>query len=326
MTFQVPWVISDVTEVPLEAARLVAYAATGGKQGVVGPGDLLVRALGTPGSSVRIALGAFAALNNYPSNTSQSYMGWNDGEVTKAISSTGGSARSDLIYVRVWDGGQTGGGTSGIATVEVEQDVDPATTTLSQIDANIAGVELARVDMPSSTSTVQQAYITDLRTLVLPRQTQIVRMGNLDTGASLEQLTATSYTLWPSVATFSVTIPPWAIRAQIICNIAGYQIYDPDGGGGNVFGDFRVSLGSLTTSNTVYNMSIPPEGGQTDVGASFVADDIAITDTLRNTVQTLKFEGKRDDGSTNTNLRAIPGTVCVIQVTFYEAPDAAYWD
>jgi hypothetical protein len=326
MTFQTPWVISDVVEVPLSVARLLAFIATAGKEGVVGPGDLQVRALGTPGSSVRIAKGAFAALNSFPSNDQQTYLGENDAEVTAAVTATGGTTRSDLVYVRINDTGQTGGGTSGPATIVVAQGVSPTITTLAEHNSSIAGIALARIDMPASTSIVQQSYITDLRKLVQPRRADIMRIANLPNGASQQTLTSTSFVNWPSEAAWQIDIPSWAVRAQVIGHIAGYQIVEGTSPA-NVWGGLRVQMGTLFSATTEYNHSAPSGAGKIDAAASMVAADFYIPKADRGTKnRNLRLEGKRDGGTANTNIRAAWGTVVTIQVVFYESPDDQYWE
>lgn len=327
MTFRVPWVISDVTEVPLEVARMLAYAATGGSQGVVGPGDLQVRSLSTPGSSVRIAPGTFIALNNFPSNDNQSYIGWNDGEITKAVTATGPATRSDLVYARIWDGGQTNGGTSGIASVEIAQGVNPSTTTLEEVNANIAGVALARIDMPANTSTVDQAYITDLRKLVNPRRREIVRIHNMPDSSSVQNLTSASYVTWPSQATWSVEIPDWAVRAQLVVNIAGYQIYEgATTTGASLWGKLRAGIGTLYTAATDYNYSVPAGLGKVDAGSTVIAGDLYIPAADRGTTKNMLIQGLRTSATPSSAcIRTNWGTVVVMQVIFYEDPDSQFW-
>lgn len=328
MTLQVPWVISDVDEVPLEVARLLAYISVAGKEGIVGPGDLLVRATAVPGTNVRIAPGSFAALNRFVGASQQSYLGQNDAEITHPITQTGGAPRSDLLYVRINDSGQTGGGTSGVATIEVVEDVDPATTELSQVLSGVAGIALARIDMPASTSTVSQGYIKDLRKLVAPRREEHMRIANYDDVSTPDSLSSSSYITWPSAANWTIDIPSWAVRAQIVAWVSGYKVVQGNTSTStNCYGKWRIQLGFWTSIPTYYNHNVSQAAGTLDLATTMTAVDVYIPVADRGTTgRTLKSEGLRDGGNhANSLIKAAWGTTVVVQVVFYETADDKYW-
>lgn len=327
MTFQVPWVISDVAEVPLEVSRLLAYIATNAKEGILEPGDLQVRSLASPGSSIRVAPGSFAAINNFPGNSQQTYLGQNDAEVTASVTATGGSARSDMVYVRINDTGQTNGGTSGAASLVVAQGVSPTATTLADVNSSISGIALARIDMPANTSTVQQSYITDLRKLIQPRKQDLVRIANLPDNTNPQDLTASTFVNWPSEAAWTVDIPDWAVRAQVIAYVSSYKIVEGGTAGANIWGEIRCQLGTLYTPSIVYNHSVPAGLGLIDAASTQCAGDIYIPTSDRGTTgRSLRLEGKRTGSNDPGSLiRADWGTCVTIQVIFYESPDDQFW-
>src|SRR5688572_17632017 len=98
-----PWMIGGGVEHSVEVARLLAYIAGNGKEGIVRPTHLRVTQQGTPAASVRVLTGAAVILNRTAGADSQSYLGRMPSNDTVAITPTTAAARSDLIIGRVED-------------------------------------------------------------------------------------------------------------------------------------------------------------------------------------------------------------------------------
>lgn len=171
----VPWFVGGGAEHSPEVARLLAYAATNGAEGIVSPGDLKVAPLDVPGTSVRVLTGAALILNRAQSGDHQTYVGRLPVEDVVAIASTGsGAGRSDLIVAEIMDPFVPGSSFQTPDDVKVGpyirtrviSNVAAGTTT---VPAGITGVALARIDLPASTGTVTADLIKDLRHLAQPR-------------------------------------------------------------------------------------------------------------------------------------------------------------
>lgn len=319
MTWQTPWVISGVTEVPLDVARVMAYAATGGAEGVIGAADLEVRQLATAGGSIRVLGGAFVALNRYASGSSQSYIGYNVGEATVAVSpNTGSTTRYDLVYAHITDPGQSGGGSTAapVETRIIQSGVTVNTTQLNQVAgyANTAGYALARLAIPANTSAITQAMITDLRGVAQARRQTEVLVTNL-TGATSNQASGT-WNLFPNQATWDVTIPSWATRMSVVAQVQGIEITGTSGQG--FAGKFRVKAASQLSPETEFNLAIT--SGTKDTAGTLVAGDLPVTKATRGTSQVFRLEAIKSSGA--AELKANAGTVIVLQVTFYVATES----
>lgn len=323
----VPWFVGGGAQHSPEIARVLSYAAFGGAEGIVGPPDLQVVEQGVPDDTVQVLPGAASILNRASAQEYQAYVARLPSAESVSIAPTGaGETRSDLIVARVedpWLAGEPWADPADPTTgpyvfTRVISNVPAGTKTLQEVNPGESGIALARIDLPASTGTVTQAMIQDLRVLPAPRREQRLYVHNQT--AQGNTLSNSTFATWPLQATWQVEIPEWATRVQIAGTLAGYKIVE-GGNGGNVFGDFRASLGSLTTQQTLYNHSAPTGFGRIDAGGSAVGDDLLIPESDRGTTQTLALEAKRDGGSTGCNLESADGQVTFFQVVFYEAPD-----
>lgn len=320
MTWQVPWVISDVTEIPLEVARVLAYAATDGRAGVVEPGDLEVRALTIPGTFIRVLDGAFSAPNRFGGpGRPESYIGYNLGEdVVAAPANTTGAKIYRMVYAHILDPGQTGGG-SVAGPVETRIIACGANDKrLQDVTgyANQSGIALARLEIPALTSTIQQNHIVDLRTKLRDNREKVVKVLNMPNGATENQASGT-WNLFPNQATWTVDVPSWATRMSVIGHIDGMEIRGSTGQGWN--GKMRIKTGATTyTSPTEINVVVAQ--GPKDTMGTLVADDLVVPKAERNTTQTFRFEAIKDGGA--AGLWAAWGTVMVLDLTFYDSTES----
>ena len=176
MTWDLPWVASGSSEIPLDVARAFTYAATDGLSGIIGQpfsNVLKVTQTSTPSGSVQTAAGAFVAVSKFAGAVNESYVGRNDGTISTSVPSTTASSRSDLVYAHITDPGQAGQpATASVVETRVITGVPSNTTSLNSVSGyeTQSGLALARIDRPSGTSTVTQAQIVDLRVSALPSQ------------------------------------------------------------------------------------------------------------------------------------------------------------
>lgn len=326
MTWQpVPWFVAGGLHSP-EVARLLAYAATGGKQGVVEATDCAVTELAVPAGSVQVLPGAVAVLNGSPGGGQQSYLARNPEAETVAITPTGsGGPRTDLIVAAIEDPQYPGTAAPADPTVgpyvftRVIEDVAPGTTRLSDVAGheNDSAVVLASVTLPASTGTVLDSHITDLRRLVQPRSEPVLRTVALTTGQTDPQDTKTAGgEPWPNAASWSVDIPEWATKVRIVGMWNQVKGFD---GGANGFLWVRLSDGTTTldTEMTVYDT---PAGAGANRASFVCADDLEIPDALRGATVTVNFHGRNTVGTAGNYVTADESTSMVLMADFIEEP------
>jgi hypothetical protein len=219
----VPWFIGGDAEHGPDVARMLAYLATGGKQGVVSPADLKVLPLDVPGPGVKVLGGGASILNRAASQ--QAYTVRNpttDVDSVKIAATGSGSGRSDLIVCRV-DNPNVDGNAPAPANLakgpyvkfDVIAGVPAGTRQLADLPqyAGLSAIELARVDLPASTGTVTSSMVTDLRALATPRSERVIVKGAL-TDASVT-LSTGAWRVFPQNPIGGIPIPSWATHAVI---------------------------------------------------------------------------------------------------------------
>lgn len=314
----VPWLVGGGAQHSPEVARLLAYAAMAGNEGVIGSGDLKVSALGTPGSAVNVAPGACGILCRATGQQYQMYAGRMATQDTVSIAATGsGSGRSDLVVARVedpWLSGEpwpdpTTPATGPYIFTRVIPNVPSTTTTVTGLNLGYSAIPLARIDIPASTATITQAMIVDLRRIANPRRER--RLFTASPTAE-QNLTAASYAAWPSATSWSVAVPSWATQVKIAVTLASIQ-----GLNANTYGTVRAKLGSLFTQHVVYDLDIASGGSVRTTLA--VGDTLSVPSALRGTTQTLSMEGLRSSGT--GNLQADLATTVIADVEFVEVAE-----
>ncbi|MEV7684244.1 hypothetical protein AB0O64_37810 [Streptomyces sp. NPDC088341] len=304
-------------------ARLLAYAAFRGSEGVIGPEALAVRPLAVPGAGVRVLAGACAILNRAAGGSYQAYAGRLPSEETLPVAATGsGSGRSDLVVMRVEDPYMPGepwsdpvDPTAGpYLFPRLIAGVPSTTRTVSQLGLGYSAIALARIDLPLSTGTVTDAVIVDLRRVANPRRERTVRTFN---PGSSYQVTATAYGtgLWTN-ATFNLDIPVWATQAIVRTSVGGVSITV-----GSAYGGIRTRIGDatmITTQGTQYDESVP-SGAVQDRKFWQDNDTISVPSALRGTVQPVTLQAYRSSGSTAT-VTANTGTSIAFDIELLESP------
>lgn len=320
MTFNpVPWAVEGGLH-SAAVARLLAYAALGGAEGIVEPSDLKVSALAVPGTSIRIGPGGVAILNRYAGGGQEVYVGRNpEDHVLAYPANNTGSSRYDLVGLRVNDPNFPGGGSAPVDPLVgpyiapfVVTGVPAGTTKFSDLGgiySTLPAVALARMLIPATTSTITNAMVdADVRQLARPRRHRELLVAQQVDAVNLTSTTDV-WVNWPPTATWQVAVPPWATEAKIVATLAQVEHIT-----NNAFGRLRFKLGALASQNFNYDENWTGNPTRT---VQVMADTINLTDTERGTIQTVKVEGFRFTGITG-NLQADASTATILDIEFLE--------
>lgn len=155
-----PLFLQNRTDHTAENDRMSFESLVGGREGVVGSGDLNVTANGTPNMTVNVAAGR-AAIDGDDNVNQGFYLVWNDAAVNLAIAAADATnARHDLVVARVRDAFYTGATNAWdlfvVTGTPAGVPADPATPNNSLV--------LARIQVNASPdATIIAGDITDLR-------------------------------------------------------------------------------------------------------------------------------------------------------------------
>lgn len=242
-------------------ARLQLQSGTRSGNGVVESGDLLVRELAVPGTSVRVSSGAAVILGKEQSFQG-SYYAHNVGDAEVPITANlTGSPRYDLVILRVEDPGIDGTPWTwdpAVDPVYYFRVIEGVSSTTTQVPSGMTGIPLARIRIPASTATIVDGDITDLREMLSPRihtEVRVQKGQGLADGRFDEADFTSDYERWPQ-HDWTVTIPEWATQVQVQANWR--NVLYPAPGGTTAVYDARglVRVGLIGTGgNTLYTMS-----------------------------------------------------------------------
>lgn len=313
----VPWFVGGGAQHTPEVARLLAYTALGGAEGVIAAGDLKVLARSVPGAGVRVMPGGCSILSRASGGAQQAYTGRNPSEDPVTIAATtSGATRSDLIVARVEDPFMAGEPWAAPATpktgpyifTRVIPNVPAGTTSVAALNLGFTAIPLARIDLPVSTATVTGAMITDLRTVARPRRQRT--HSRQDCSPTNNDLGSTSYVVFPISPAQFLTVPSWATAAVIRADVTGLTVANSA-----VAGLFRVNFGSVMTTETYFNEQVF-DGSR----KSYVASGtVAIPAAMRGLVNGINVQAMKLGGT--GLLHADQGTQILYDVDFIEKAD-----
>jgi hypothetical protein len=313
----VPWFVGGGAQHSPEVARLLAFAATGGAQGVVTPSDLKVSALAVPGGAVRVAPGAALILSRAAGGSQQTYVARLPEEDVAAVASTGsGAGRSDLIVAQIEDPFMAGEpwqdpafpAVGPYVFTRVIPNVPAGTRRLQDVPGyeGRTGVALARVDLPGSTGTITAGMITDLRELPAPRTARLSEV----LAAAGGTLASQTEVAWPGNA-LSALIPAWATNVTGTVSINGAQQAS-----GDAYTQHRIRIGSGLYAPLVYVDS--DQGTSEKQRVSVVLGiDAQIPPALRGTTQPIAVMSTRN-GTDPGRLTLGGGSQLVVDLTWRE--------
>lgn len=237
--------------------RLLAYASTGGAEGIVAPGDCLVHQLAVPGTQIEIDTGALLILNRSANVKNQTYVADGSGVTRLDVQATTASGgRSDLVIVRLED--PEHGDWGDIPPGEepdwqyvrpiILQNVPASTTSFDQLGLTYSAYALARIDIPASTGTITNAHITDLRKVARPRRETFRERYDASSGTDF----STSAILAPwekfpaTVPAVNILVPTWATKVNLSAWLTGMMNVD-----GNLGAYLRLALIGGVPSQTI---------------------------------------------------------------------------
>ncbi|MEV5915834.1 hypothetical protein AB0M00_43995 [Streptomyces chartreusis] len=291
--------------------RMLVRDLANGAEGITQGDDLKVTQRSTPGGGVLVGDGS--AVVRGRANTFQgSYAACNIGAVDVPIAATGGSARSDMVILRIEDPEYEGSldpETDEIAYFDVISNVSSSATAIP--DSRTA-IPLARIDIPSSTSTITNAVITDLRQVANPRRRRSVftqSPASLSTGIG----SSTSYSYFSTAAGVNVAVPDWATKVIIKIDVSPVR-YDL----GNFWGRIGATYGSsLATQDITLDDN---QGSGARRIPAIIADTLTVPSAYRGTTQLLRVRASAMETGQAGRIYVDSGTTFAYDVQFEEAP------
>lgn len=249
------WASDGEFKMSSERPRELAWIATGGQTGVVGPESCEVIAQKVNDNTVRIMPGGFVAQatpdrigSGYTTAPWQSYMRALYAQVNVPITATDSSGgRSDFVGIEIVD--PVYEGTADTVDWETHEFWRPRVIeNVSSDGVMVDGfkdmvrpfIPLARVDVPASTATISGDMITDLRYLAVERQKNDSITQRPPGSVSISE--GDSQNL--GVLT-SVTVPTWATHVTIDGEINGARL----SGSGTAQGNARVVVRHRSETN-----------------------------------------------------------------------------
>lgn len=292
--------------------------------GIIGPLDCLVTQTTVPSLGVNVGDGKFL-VNGQEIADQGTYYGFNQGADTSLngmISATGGTPRSDMIVVRVEDPTYSGSPWSGPVTAQTifPRVISGVSSTATQPPSGQSCIPLARIDMPASSSSVLQSYITDLRAVANPKRARSILTAG-GPGSASSWTVSTSATAWPGTASWSVTVPSWATWVKMTWHVAG-AVFIGAGNGwarGSVYPVFGASVSAPNVSFPTSRVSVNTGGGSAQYEDFTFAGgaDTSIPASVRGTTQTLQF-AQVTDGTNTGVVEVTEGTQIVVDVEFHQ--------
>lgn len=290
--------------------RMMLRDLARGSEGVTEGNDLKVTALATPGSSVQIGDGSGVIKGRFTTWQGH-YTAYNIGTATVPIASTGSTGRTDMVVLRVLDPAYEGSlnpATDQICFFDVISNVS---STATSPPAGYSAIPLARITIPSSTSTITDSMITDLRKIANPRR---------ETGLYTESpasistgITGTSgtYSYFSTANGWSISVPSWATTMKINLQV-GQLRYDTN----NFFGYLRATFGlALTMQQVALDDN---QGTGVRRGTVVAGDTLTIPWSYRATTQTLRVQAAGGASNGGGKVYVDASTTLIAAVEFIE--------
>jgi hypothetical protein len=304
--------------------RQALEAAVGSSQslgGVVNPLDCVVT---VPGTNLIPSIAAGTVLVDGQEVLQQGmYAGYNPGADTSlSVAPTTGTARSDMVVIRVEDPTYTASPWGGLVTNQLmfPRLLANVSSTATVPPAGQSCIPLCRIDMPATASVVLQSYITDLRQMATARSQRTVLQAS---GAvtAVNWTVGTSATAWPALASWQLPVPVWATGIKLRWQLSNVVYV---GGGTNwARGSIYPVLGaSVSAPNQAFPSSlVSVNTASTGYEVMVIAGsaDVAVSTALRGTTQTLQF-AQTTDGTQTGIVQVTEGSVFVVDVELIQRP------
>jgi hypothetical protein len=298
-------------------------AALGGQSigGIVNPLDCVVT---VPGTNLIPSISAGTVLIDGQEVFQQgAYMGFNPGADTSlTVAPTTGTARSDMVVIRVEDPTYTASPWGGLVTNQLvfPRLITNVSSTATVPPAGQSCVPLCRIDMPATASVVLQSYVTDLRQMANVKRTRSLVQAS-GAVAAVPWTLGTSATAWPALATWPLAIPAWATGIKLRWRLSN-AVYT--GGGtnwarGNVYPVLGASVSAPNQTFTSTLVSVNTSSTMYEVFSIEGSADATISTALRGTTQTLQF-AQTTDGTQTGVVQVTEGSVFIVDVELMQKP------
>ncbi|WP_399559296.1 hypothetical protein OH809_45110 (plasmid) [Streptomyces sp. NBC_00873] len=303
-------ILTDGATHSAQQFRMLVRDLARGAEGITEGDDLKVTQLSTPGSSVQVSSGSGTVRGRM--NTFQGhYAACNIGSVTVPIAATGGSARSDMVILRVEDPEYEGSLNPVVDQVAYFQVISGVSASATTIPDGRTGIPLARIDITASTSTITTAMIKDLRKVANPRRDRQLFTHSPTSDSALIGA-STAYSYFSTEPGWNLAVPDWATQAKLRVDVSPvrYSV-------ANFTGALQATFGS---SLTLQPISLDDNQG-TGVRKlpAIVADTLTIPAAYRGTTQLLRAQANGAAGNTG-RINVSNFTTFVYDVEFVEAP------
>lgn len=312
MTMHV-WALAAPVSHPETVARAAHAIATGGKEGITSPLDLVVTAQTVPNGTVKVAPGTATVKAKSP-NHRQSFAVENTTQAVVQVSPTGASARTDMVLLQVQDPPVNG----APAAVIVKAGVPAAATTAAEAGVTKPAIPLAKISIPANTGAITSAMISDLRDLANPRRETMTLMNGIGAAGPEEFINNTNGARFFAPLQPMIDIPAWATHVDVIATVAQLGVR-----GGKSLATLAVSLGTTTDVSGVNqfrsaNTQLHEDGADHRL-AAVVGGAGPIPAGLIGTKQRLSLEARRQTNAGSVGqFVAVAGTHVVFQLTFSE--------
>lgn len=289
--------------------RMLVRDLANGAEGITEGDDLKATQLGTPGSGVQISSGS-GVVRGRMATFQGHYSVCNTGAATVDIAATGGSGRSDMVILRVEDPEYEGDLDPEVDEVCYFQVISGVSSSATTIPDGRTGIPLARIDIPSSTSTITNAMITDIRKVANPRRDRQLYTQSPASISTQIGGTSGTYSYFSTSAGWTIAIPTWATTVRIRLDIGGLRMATDV-----TFGNLRATFGSSLTMQ-----SVVIDDNDTGIRrmTALIADTLTIPSAYRGTSQLLRAQFAGLPGNVGT-LSVDSSSTLIADVEFFEA-------
>ncbi|MFJ7990324.1 hypothetical protein [Streptomyces sp. NPDC096351] len=307
--FPAPLLVNGATH-SAQSFRMMIRDLSNGAEGITQGDDLKVTQLSTPGGGVQVADGS-GIIRGRANSFQGSYSACNVGATTVSIAPTAGSARSDMLILRIEDPQYEGTLNPAVDPITYFQVISNVSSSATAIPDGRTGIPLARIDIPSSTSTITDAMIKDVRKVANPRRERSLLTQSPSATSTAISGTGAVYSYFSTAAGWTIAVPSWASTAKIRLDIGGLRL-----SANAIYGDISATFGA--------SLSVQPviiDDNQTFIRrAPFImADTLTIPSAYRGTNQLLRIRARGLAGNAGTMIVDTSSTL-IADVQFEEAP------
>jgi hypothetical protein len=328
---------------PASAVRLLAFAATEGKEGVVENTDLRIMSTPAPSGAIRCMPGAYVVRAKHTGGEKEAYAGKVVEAEDISVNPTAADAgRTDLVILRIENPYVAGSGSwaqptdpqeGPYAHIRVIEGVPANTQAVQFWNSTWTAITLARITRAPNRTTVEQSEITDLRSLAKIANDPIVEEDPPDdnppeiaypfwldivneTSSGTDTISSTgAWTDWPDDASWNVPIPSWATKAEVFLQITGIRQEDA-----GIWGNARVQIDGGTASTTSVAFDFTDDETGFTRHTMIAASTVAVPSSIRGKTKQFKAQVNLSAIEGSGALRWTRGSAAILQIVFKQSP------